>query len=178
MDYKNILVVYYSRSGDSRKVAGEIAQGLGCDLQEIISTTTYPMGFWGFQKAIVHSIRNKRPVINIGDRQLSKYDLVVVGGPMWAGLPALPVQTFLEDYGSQIKNLAFFNTQAGNTGRDKLMGKMKELCGKSPVAILSVTGKEFQDGSYKKNLNSFIVNIKPKEQERSSRRPPESQASI
>ncbi|MGZ3747924.1 MAG: flavodoxin family protein [Pseudobdellovibrionaceae bacterium] len=173
MDNKNILVVYYSRSGNTRKVAEEIAQRIGCDIQEIKSTHAYPMGYRGYQKALLHAAFKKKPTIKLDNSNLSQYDLVIVGGPVWGGTLSPPVRSFLETYKNQIKNVAFFLTQGGTFGRQRLFFQMTEVCGKTPLAFLAVNDSDLHGENYQKRVAWFLRELKLEPVEAKMKSPPE-----
>jgi flavodoxin len=86
-----ILVVYYSRSGSTRKIAEALSAALTCDLEEIVENKSRA-GFFGYMRSLVEA-RQKRPsVIEPAKRDPSSYDLVVVGTPVWGWPVSSPVR--------------------------------------------------------------------------------------
>lgn len=175
---KKILVVYYSRTGNSKKVATEIARNLLCDVLEIKSSPTYPKGFWGYQRALIHAAFKRIPSIQIESSNITRYDLVIIGGPMWGSSLSSPVRGFLATYRGQLKDVAFFVTQGGNFAREKIKKQMSEICGKNPGAFLAVSDQDMRDGGYTKKVANFInqLDLKARQPEL-QRRPPENFAS-
>jgi flavodoxin len=178
MDGKKILVVYYSRTGATRKVAEEVAKQLSCELKEIKSTPSYPLGVIGYQRALFHTLFKKDIKISIDQSDVKKYDLVIVGGPAWGGLPAIPVRRFLEVYKNDLKEVAFLMTQGGESGREKFFTKMREACGKSSRAQLAVSKKDFDKGDIKKTVSTFISQLNLKAKDAGFKQKPESFASL
>lgn len=176
MAAKNVLVVYFSRTGNSRRVAEELSRRIGCDIEEIKSSPTYPTGFRGYQKALFHAALKRRPNVHIGKNNLSQYDLVIVGGPVWGSSLSAPLRSFLDTYRGQLKDVAFFLTQGGTFGREKVLQQMKEVCGKSPSAVLSVSERDLRGESYKKRISAFLDELKLTKEPKVNR-PPESFAS-
>ena len=80
--FHNILVVYYSRTGGTRKVAEYIAKQLGADIEEIIDMKKRS-GIWGFLTGARDALRRKETEINEIKKDSSKYDLVIAGSPMF-----------------------------------------------------------------------------------------------
>jgi flavodoxin len=176
---KKILVVYFSRTGNSKKVAMEIGRQLVCDVLEIKSSPGYPKGFWGYQRALLHAAFKRIPSIQIESSNITKYDLVVVGGPMWGSSLSSPVRGFLSTYRGQLKDVAFFVTQGGNFARDKIKKQMSDVCGKSPGAFLAIAEQDMRDGSYAVKVSSFIDQLDLKAKKPiGQKRPPESFASL
>lgn len=141
------LVIYYSRSGNTRKVAEAIAEALRADveveLEEIVDTKKRK-GVFGFIVAGKDAALKRTTTIEPIKADLSSYDLVVIGTPVWAGTVASPVRTFLSKHGSNVKQSAFFCT-TGGTGIKGALRVMEELCGKTPAATLGFTEKKLKD---------------------------------
>jgi flavodoxin len=159
MKWKKILVVYYSRSGNSKKVATEIARKLDSDLEEITTDVSYS-GFFGYQRALVHVLFNHFPKIQKINRNLNDYDLIVIGCPIWGTFIAAPVRSFLFDYKDTLTNIAFFSTQGGMAGKKRPLKELKKILRFKPVASLVLTTKEFLDNSFMLSVTDFIFRIK------------------
>jgi len=109
------LVVYFSRSGVTKKVAGKVSELLGCDLQEIVPTRGYS-GLFGWFRAGKETAKKHLPEIHDLERNPADYDLVVVGTPVWANTMASPVRSFFEKYHDSLKKVSLFATKGGNAG--------------------------------------------------------------
>ncbi len=163
MDGKKILVVYYSRSGNTKKIAEEIARQLNCEIQEVQSAINYPKGIIGFSKALYHAITKKSVGIHFNFSGFQKYDLVIVGGPMWAGSVSAPVRRFFHLYGGQIHNLAYFFTQGGNAETGNVAKEVQALAGKSVLSILSISALDLKTGAIQQKVKSFVESLKVSE---------------
>lgn len=172
MTYQKILITYYSRSGHCRRVAEEISRKLNCDVQGIYTQTDYPLGFWGFQKALFDTAVNRNIAIDIGKRDLNDYDLVLVGSPIWFGRMAQPVRVFLKKYRGEIRNIGFFCTQDGNSGAEKVFHQMSQLSGKSPAVTFRVSSAEIRNETFRKKVAQFVELFKPIPQKKSEPLPP------
>lgn len=104
-----ILVVYYSRTGTTRLVAESVVKAVGADLEEIVDTKNRA-GLLGFILSGYQAIFNQLTKIRELKADLSAYDLVVVGSPVWAGKPSTPATSFLKKYQNSIRRLAVFLT--------------------------------------------------------------------
>lgn len=159
MASKNILVIYYSRSGNTRKVAEEIAQSLHCDIEEIRSRASYPQNFWGYQRALLHASFKKKPEIQMVQSLLEDYDLVIIGSPVWGGALSAPIRSFFDRNKDELRNVVFFLTQGGEFGRKKVFTQMKELCLKTPLTTFAVTERDVRSGKFKKQVAEFIASL-------------------
>ncbi len=110
------LVIYYSLSGTTRAVATALAQVLGADVEEI-RCARYSPGIWGALRAGYDSARGKLPAIAPLARTPSRYELVVIGGPIWAFHPATPVRAYLQQEKARLSTVAYFLTHGGSAGR-------------------------------------------------------------
>ena len=135
------LVVYYTRSGNSRSVAKEIARSVGgADLEEIRDVVDR-RGLRGYWRSFFDGMRKRTTTLAAPGRDVSGYDLVIVGGPVWVGEPSSPVRTWLRAHAGELRAVAFFLTHGGSA-RDKVLASLAAISGRSPVAVLSVRERE------------------------------------
>lgn len=134
------LVVYYSRTGITRKVAAEIAQRLGADLEEIIDLKAR-RGAWEYLKAGRDAM--KRVPAEIGEIKYdpSAYELVAIGTPVWAGNMACAIRTYIGQNKDRIKKLALFCTMGGS-GDQNTFKEMESISGQTAVAKLTIRTRE------------------------------------
>ena len=147
------LVVFYSRTDNTRKTAEEIASLLECDMEEIIDTKNRS-GPLGYMRSGRDASRRKLTVLKDVINDPSHYDLLIIGTPLWAWHVSTPVRTYIHQNQAKFKNVAFFCT-AGGKSFDGAFNDMEELSGKSPLATLGVREKEIKDGSYKSKVAEF-----------------------
>lgn len=109
------LVVYYSYSGNTKMIAGTIADALDADIEVLkpekplnASGAGYVM--WGLRQLVSQS---KPPLLPLG-HDPSAYDLIVIGTPVWSYTYAPPVRTFLESADLSGKQAALFCCHGGD----------------------------------------------------------------
>ena len=122
---EKILVVYYSRTGEeyglgnitkgnTAIIAELIAQKLGGDLFEIKPVTPYPDSY---EECKIVASREKatkaRPPF-IGNVDISGYDIIFCGYPIWYGDAPQIVYTFLEGHDFSGKKIVPFCTHGGS----------------------------------------------------------------
>jgi flavodoxin len=119
------LVVYYSRSGNTRFVAEKISQKIGGDIEEIIDKKRRkgPLGFviGGFD-----ATRGRKTDIAEMKKSPRDYDLIVVGTPMWNKRITPAVRTYLEDNKFSEKRVALFSTNNGSQS-ERVFKTLKEI---------------------------------------------------
>jgi hypothetical protein len=91
MKYK---VVYFSRTGTSKKVADKIAEKLSCEIIQIEDNMNWK-GIFGYIKAGFYSSTDREVKIEI-QGNLDAADELIVVGPIWAGGLASAVRAFLK----------------------------------------------------------------------------------
>lgn len=141
-DLGNVLVVYYSATGNTERVANSIAEATGGDLFEIEPTEPYTDDDlnWNDESSRVsreyedESLRDV-PLVNTTVDGWDDYDTVFIGYPIWWGIAAWPVDGFVEANDFSDKTVIPFATSASSG-----MGQSGEL-----LADLAGTGG-WQDG--------------------------------
>lgn len=141
-DLGNVLVVYYSATGNTERVANSIAEATGGDLFEIEPTEPYTDDDlnWNDESSRVsreyedESLRDV-PLVNTTVDGWDDYDTVFIGYPIWWGIAAWPVDGFVEANDFSNKTVIPFATSASSG-----MGQSGEL-----LADLAGTG-DWQDG--------------------------------
>ena len=149
------LVVYYSRSNVTRKIAEIIRKKLDCDIEEITDAGKYG-GKIGYMKGGFDATTGKTTKINEITKNPSDYDLVIVGTPIWASNMATPVYSYLIKYSDQINDIAPFCTCISG-GYEKTLEKIKEITKKQPKSEMYLTRKDIKNPIEK--INSFIEKI-------------------
>lgn len=149
------LVVYYSRSNVTRKIAEMIREKLDCDIEEITDAGKYG-GKIGYMKGGFDATTGKTTEINEITKNPSDYDLVIVGTPVWASNMATPVYSYLIKYSDQINDIAPFCTCISG-GYEKTLEKIKEITKKQPKSEMYLTRKDIKNPIEK--INNFIEKI-------------------
>jgi flavodoxin len=111
-----ILVVYVSRTGNTRAVANEIHSQTGGDIAEIIPLTAYPRNYNEVLNQAQQEKREQaRPPIKEMNVNIANYDVIFLGYPIWWGSIPMCAATFLESYNLTGKTIIPFCT-SGSTG--------------------------------------------------------------
>jgi len=160
-----VLMVYYSRTGVTRKATDKIAELLreaGVEVKaEEIGEAKRRGGFRGWLGWIRDATRRRTAPIEPVEADLTAYDLVAVGTPVWAWSASTPVRTFCDSHGGKAKQVAFYCTMGGS-GDKGAFKAMEELCGKTPVATLALIERHVRKDDEEKFLakaKEFAVKI-------------------
>lgn len=144
---KNILIVYLSRTKNTKAVAEIIHKNVGGALLELELQKTYPEDY----KEIVSQVAKENeagflPPLKTKINNIEKFDIVFVGFPTWGMQLPPPMRSFLKEYNLEGKTVIPFNTNAGY-GIGSSFQTVKELCPKSSVLEgFSVKGGIERDG--------------------------------
>ena len=130
----NRAVVYYSLSGNTKEAAKVIARKLGATF-------------------------GRRPKIKGVPDNIDYYDEIILGMPVWAGMPASPVNTFIKNYGVADKIDAVFTFSGGGDNDRCLLQLSKSLKNlKNQVALADRNSNAAKDNQEK--LEKFVMSIK------------------
>ena len=122
------LVVYFSASGVTAKVAQAVAEAAGADLFEIKPEKPYTAADLNWKNPLARCNREKlggKDVPVAGKvENMAEYDTLYVGFPIWYGCAPNVVNTFLKGYDLSGKKLHVFAT-SGGSGIGKTGEKLK-----------------------------------------------------
>ena len=132
-DSSKILIVYLSRTNNTKAVAEIIHQYVGGRLVALELVNPYPENY----QAIVQQVVNENetgylPPLKTKIDSIEKYDVVFVGFPTWGMKLPPPMKSFLKQYNLSGKTIIPFNTNAGY-GIGSSFETVKELCKTSTV---------------------------------------------
>lgn len=160
----NTLVVYFSREGEqygvgmidkgnTEIVAEMVADATGAELYEIVpEEDNYPTTYDELTDvAKQEQNEGARPAYQDTVPDLSEYDTVFIGAPVWWGDWPMVMYTFFEENGDALegKTLIPFSTHAGS-GLSGFDSKLASVCPDSDVETgLAIAGTDAQDNQEK-----------------------------
>jgi len=151
------LVVFYSRSGSTKKVGEAVAKELGSDLEELVDLKKRG-GPIGFIRSGRDASGRKLARINSTKYDPSQYDLVIICTPVWAANITPAARTYLTDNKEKIKDAAFLLTFGGRGG-DGCLSDMKQIYGRDPRGTLMVRQKEISSGEFAQKIKQFASQL-------------------
>jgi flavodoxin len=135
------LLVYYTRTGNSKFAAETVAAEVGADVEEVVDLKNRK-GRLAFLSAGRDAMQGKLTEIAETKRNPFDYDLVVIMQPVWAGSPTPAIRTYLKKNDLSGKKVALFFTDAS----DKAVEKTKAIMPNSTfVGELTLPAKEFEN---------------------------------
>lgn len=157
-----ILVVYYSASGSTKKVADQIAKNLNAALFEIEPVDAYTSADldWTDDNSRVtkeHNDESLRDVIlkNTKVENWNNYDTVLIGYPIWWGIAAWPVDTFVKANDFNGKTVIPFCTSASSG-----LGQSGDLLKQEAKGGNRKEGHRFSSGASNYDIKTWTDSLK------------------
>lgn len=140
-EVKKPLVVYYSYSGNTAKLAKEIHDKVGGDLLEIKTSFVYPEKYEAMTELAKKQLQDGfRPPLDMPMPKFDDYDVIYLGYPNWWSTMAAPVYTFVEQANLNDKIILPFSTNGGG-GLGHSVEDLKKLApGAKVQKALAVSG--------------------------------------
>ena len=141
------LIVYLSRTKNTKAVAEIIHDYIGGTLTELELQTPYPEDYkTTAQQVVDENERGYLPPLKTKIDSIQKYDLIFVGFPTWDMKMSPPMKSFLHQYDLSGKTVVPFNTNA-DYGIGSGFQTVKQLCPNSKVVeVYSTNGGIERDG--------------------------------
>jgi flavodoxin len=152
-----ILVVNYSRTGHTRLVAEELARALHADSEEIRDSGDRD-GVLGYARSALEALFGVSCEIRVPVLDPARYDLVVIGTPVWNASVSTPARTYLWLERDRLPRVAFFVTHGGS-GSGRALAQMRALAGKAPLATLVVREREITGSAHHAKVARFAKSI-------------------
>ena len=155
MTDKNVLVAYFSATGTTAGVAERLAKALNADLFEIKPSVPYTDADldWRNKKSrssIEMDDRSSRPAIADKVSDMSKYNVVFIGFPIWWYREPSIIDTFMESYDFSGKTVIPFATSGGSGMGDS--GKIMQSLAPSAKVY---SGKRFSSSVSEEDLKTW-----------------------
>ena len=155
----HILVVYFSATGTTRGVAEKLAEGLSADLYEVVPEEPYTDADLNYndsksRTSIETDDPGCRPAIAGELPDLTGYDTVLIGYPIWWGDVPRIVSNFVENVDLTDKTLAVFFT-SGSSGLGSSMKHLEEQA----AAGTWLEGKRFTPRSTVEELLAWTASL-------------------
>ncbi len=155
------LVVYYSATGNTEAVAQKIANNLGADVFEIVPAQEYSSADldWTDSNSRVtreyedESLRNTE-LVSTTVENWESYDTVIIGYPIWWGIAAWPVDTFVKENDFTGKTVIPFCTSSSSG-----LGQSGDLLAQEAGTGNWQEGQRFRSNPSDSDINAWISSI-------------------
>ena len=156
------LVVYFSGSGNTERVAGYIAEATGATLFELVPETPYTSAdlSWTTSGSRVnreHDDESLRdiPLVKVTPENFDEYDTVFIGYPIWWGIAAWPVNNFVKNNDFTGKTVIPFATSA-SSGMGQSGTLLHDMAGTGDWQ----DGHRFSSGASKSTVEDWVNGLK------------------
>jgi flavodoxin len=130
---QNILIAYFSRTGNTETAVKHIQTLIGGELFEIKTVTPYPSDYNAcLAQATAELNANSRPALATHVSNMSAYDVIFIAYPIWWGDTPMAIRSFLEEYDLSGKTVIPFCT-SGSSGINQSVRAIRNLCPKSKL---------------------------------------------
>ena len=161
-EWGNVLVVYYSATGNTEEVAGHIAEATGGDVFELVPVEPYTSDDlrWTDDDSRVvqehenEELQNSVELVSATPENWDSYDTVFIGYPIWWGIAAWPVNGFITANDFTDKNVVPFCTSSssglGESGR-----LLADMAGEGNW----LTGHRFRSSASESDVTSWLQDL-------------------
>lgn len=103
---RDVLCIYYSRTGNTKKVMKAIASEMDAELVELTDGIERS-GLRGWLRSGLDAVKKDCPEAAAieTERKLENYRLVIIGTPVWAGRCSSVVRSFLKQHGKELNRV-------------------------------------------------------------------------
>jgi flavodoxin len=113
------LIVFYSLTGNCKKIADELNKKYPSDILEIKLKRGFKKPKMNFINLFIGGFQaatKRTPEINHLDINLNDYDQIILGTPVWASTMAPAIRTFIKNYNIENKKIILFGSYKGKIG--------------------------------------------------------------
>ena len=155
-----MLIIYYSLTGNTKYIAEQIRKKIGGDLFVIETVKTYPSEYSALTEEAKRELQTgDLPVLKKSPPDMSSYDLILVGSPVWWYTVSTPVMSLLRQADFAGKKVSAFCTHEGGIG--KFFPHFKEQA-KNAVVLEGFdlyNVRQARKGEFDKALDSWLSKL-------------------
>jgi len=153
-EFMKSAIIYYSYGGNTRKVAEVLAEYLKHKGQVAIIELKAQDESASFFGQAARALWRKRAIIVPENFDLSKYDLIYFGTPVWTFGPTPAINTYLDKcFGLEGKDIVLFTTYGSGTGNNRCLNYMQDILSKKGAKDF----KKFSIQQFKVNDKEFVL---------------------
>lgn len=144
----NVLIVYFSQTGNTETVANIIHDNVGGDIVKLETTEAYPSDYDELvDYAHQEQQGDARPELSTVIENIEQYDTIFLGYPNWWGDMPMAIYTFLDTYDLSGKTIAPFITHGGSGLSGTPENIQEEELNATVTEGLAIDGDEASDSS-------------------------------
>ena len=149
----NPLIVYYSRSGNSRIVADTLKEHFSCNIEGIHSTKNRE-GFLGVFTCVLDQLMNRDDIIKPLEKDPKDYNPLILVSPVWMGKLSSPARTFIKQAGLKGKEIYLVLTYNGSLTEEKEKTLLEGITAQGVIVkgLYKIITKEKTEDEIKKEV--------------------------
>ena len=160
MAWNNVLCMYYSRTGNTKKAMEEIAKALNAELAEL-SDGVDRSGPGGWLRSGLDAVRRSSRAVRYRTKfPLTDYRLVIVGSPVWAGRGSAVARSFLKQHGGELRNASHVLTRGAEDKSEEIFEQMDRYVPKGHRTAVSLrsgsVGYAFWQEEFLRQTKEFL----------------------
>jgi flavodoxin len=152
-----VLVIYYSNSGNTEKVALRIRELTGADLYKIETEEEYPAQPKLLDFAKEQAEKEEWPKLKGKAPNLNSYDVIFVGSPVWWYSISPPLVSFLKQSDFRGKPVVAFGTSGG--GQGDFFADFEKYAKNAKVVRGEVFANVARDGKINEKTAAFLESL-------------------
>jgi hypothetical protein len=153
-----VLIAYFSRSGVTERLARQLADRLGADLDHVQPRAPYS-GAGGFFRGVWHSMLRRAPPVESA-RDPGVYSMVVFGSPVWAGRLSAPMRSYLKRRHGRFGAAAAFWVSGSGMAYQAVALEIERLAGCSLRATASFGEREVGAGHADAKIDALAAAVR------------------
>jgi hypothetical protein len=151
------LILCYSKTGHTRALARRLAEAVGgADLAEIGCARYARAGARAYMRAGFDALRDARPEIEMPPSAEGR-ELVLIGGPVWAGRPAPPLLSYLAHRPKFPARVGVFLTSGGGPPQTGAFERLEALLPAPATARLVLSQNEVEHNAAEDRIAAFVA---------------------
>ncbi len=156
------LVIYYTRDGHTEKSARVIAKEIKADVLKIEEEADRK-GLMGYLKAGWDAIKEKEVTLVDSKEDISGYDVILFGAPIWGWKPAPAIITHIDTLDLSKKKIVNFVMMGSSCGKslDIMMDHVKKSGG-NVIDSISIKTNRVKESDYLHEARMFAAKVKTK----------------
>lgn len=155
----NILVVHYSRTGNTRRAAERVANALGADI-EAITEPRSRAGILGYLRSGREAFLRRHPRIDPPRFDPARYDLVILAAPIWNMSLASPMLSYVAAHGRNIRQWALL-LSCGGMGMERVRQQLERAMGAAPRTTTVITDEDRARGRESARIDELAAAVRP-----------------
>ncbi|MDI6860493.1 MAG: hypothetical protein QMD25_00545 [Caldisericia bacterium] len=152
------IILYYSRTGNNKKLAKILKEKLSFSLEEIIDRKRRD-GIIGFIISGYDALTKKLTKIEKLNSNIENFEHIVIGTPIWAGNITPAIRTFLLENKDKIRSYSVYSVSEFGEKNLKILDDFEKIIGFKAKSYLFLKDSELEKNIFENKVNKFIDNI-------------------